>query len=333
MHELLAEDYVQQPFHSQELLVAHWGESWGILNPLGRVKRILVHRPGPEVLALAAACYEPDAGALILRDGNGRIRSYCVGERPPDLATMRAQHDALTTVLSACGIDVVELCGGGSGGGDWAGLNQIFTRDLGMVIPGGVILSRFALWMRYGESRLMQAALARIGMPILGAIQGSGVAEGGSFALLDAETAVVGKSVRVNDAGIEQLRHFLSWSGIHLVVVDLPSHRIHLDEAFILLDWDKALVDETVLPHWFLEELRARGMRLIATHPDDPPLTTNCLMVAPGKVVFPATGVRTMERLVTAGIDVVSVDVSEINKMGGGIHCATLELVREEDGD
>ena len=43
------------------------------------------------------------------------------------------------------------------------------------------------------------------GVPILRTVQGSGLMEGGSFAWINSRTAVVGRSIRVNEAGVQPL--------------------------------------------------------------------------------------------------------------------------------
>ena len=68
---------------------------------------------------------------------------------------------------------------------------------------------------------------------------------------------------------------------------------------------------------------------LIETDRDDPMLTNNCIALEPGKVLFSEKGVRTRKNLEKAGIEVIPVDISEINKLGGGIHCSTLPLLRD----
>ena len=102
-----------------------------------------------------------------------------------------------------------------------------------------------------------------------------------------------------------------------------------LDEAFVPVDRDKILVSTFILPHWFLKLLQERGYRLIETDRDDPMLTNNCIALEPGKVVFSAQGVRTRKNLEAAGVEVIPVDISEINRLGGGIHCSTLPLKRD----
>ena len=41
---------------------------------------------------------------------------------------------------------------------------------------------------------------------------------------------------------------------------------------------------------------------------------------------------RTIERLRAHGVEVVTVPYDEIQKGGGGVHCSTMELVRDPAG-
>ncbi|MFT8871833.1 MAG: arginine deiminase family protein [Sporolactobacillus sp.] len=325
LHKFLDENLISEPFESTSLQERYWGGAWGNTNAVGKVRKVFVHRPGKEVLALNEAPYEPTVGARILRGDDGEIVSYCLSREPLDLAKMQAQHDRMTAVLNEEGVTVIPL-----ETDDQFLTNMLFARDVGMVIPGGLILARFALKFRYGETLRTLRTAARIGMPVLASIQGSGCVEGGSFMVLDRKTAIVGRSIRVNQAGIEQLRAILSWQGMELLVVDLPARMIHLDEVFNMVACDKALVDASNLPHWFMQELERRGVQLIETDSLDPPMTTNLLCLEPGKVLFAERGSRTIERLRHAGIEVIAIPVDELNRMGGGIHCSSLVLRRDD---
>lgn len=325
LHKFLDENLVEESFEDKKLLEEYWDSHWGASNAVGKVRKVLVHRPDREILELNKARREPDVHARILRDDKGNIVSYCLSEAPLNLELMQRQHDQMTRILKEEGVRVFEL-----EDDDRLLTNKLFARDVGMVIPGGLIISRFALKFRYGEARLTQQTAAKIGMPVLAAIQGKGTAEGGSFAVLDRKTALVGRSVRVNQEGIDQLRAILSWRGMELIVIDLPSHLIHLDEVFNMVDVDKALVDAANLPHWFLRDLQERGIQLIYSDPLDPPLSTNCLCLSPGKVLFSAGAVRTMNELAKNGVEAVPVQIDELNKMGGGIHCSSLVLERDD---
>jgi N-dimethylarginine dimethylaminohydrolase len=327
-HRYLTRRLVVEAFHDQDLLKDIWGHGWGADNEVGRIRMLLMHRPGQEVLQLHEHASVLEQGPVLSGEIAGTKPSTSQQSDLPRLELLQAQHDALADVLRKEGIDVVALDEPPT---DETTLwpERLFTRDLGMVIPGGVIASRFALYIRYGESRLAMQAFSRIGIPILGTIQGTGFSEGGSFTMLDAKTAVIGRSERINMEGIEQLKQLLAIQQIRLMIIELPSTIIHLDEAFLMVDRDKALVHTALLPFWFLDELHQRNIEILHVHPSDPPLTINALTVAPGRVVFSKTGVRTMELLDRNGIEVIPVDVSEIFKLGGGIHCVTLPLIRD----
>ena len=301
-----------------------WGENFGVDNSVGKIKRILLHCPGKEIEQLKDGVFEEEAGARILKGKNGRIRNYWKDKELPDLGLLQEQHNHMADILRNEGIEVNYLIDP-----TYYWTNLTFTRDVALMTPKGVILTRFAMYFHQGDTYVTQKFFADQNIPILGAIQGSGTIEGGSFSMLDPKTAIIGRSVRINDDGIEQLRRLLSYQGIELIVIDMPAYYIHLDEAFVPVDKDKILVSTFILPHWFLDMLRERGYKLIETDRDDPMLTNNCIALEPGKVLFSAQGVKTRKNLEKAGVETIPVDISEINKLGGGIHCSTLPLLRE----
>ena len=301
-----------------------WGNEFGVDNSVGKIRKILIHRPGEELKQLAEGSYEEEAGARILKSRDGkRIRNYFKSHKLPDIGLMQEQHDRMAEILRNNGTEIFYL-----EDPSYYWTNLTFTRDVALMLPKGVVLTRFAMYFHQGDTCITQKSMAEQGIPIIGAIQGRGTVEGGSFSMLDAHTAIVGRSVRINDAGIEQLRTLLSYQDIELIVVDMPAYYIHLDEAFLPVDKDKILVSTFILPHWFLKMLKERGYQLIETDMEDPMLTSNCLALEPGKVLFSASGVKTRKNLEKAGVETIPVDISEINRLGGGIHCSTLPLWR-----
>ena len=59
--------------------------------------------------------------------------------------------------------------------------------------------------LRRPEPALHEAAYARMGIPILGRIEAPGTVEGGDCVWVDAQTLAIGRGVRTNQAGIQQL--------------------------------------------------------------------------------------------------------------------------------
>lgn len=314
---------VKEEFTDPLLMQSIYGKQWGMDNPVGTLRQVLMHRPGQEVTKLEDHYSFIESGPLLLGYIKGKLTTS-ENPGPPDPGLVQSQHDGLADALRKEGVVVVYLEGNTE---SWP--EAIFTRDMGMVVPGGCIVSRLALYIRYGETKLAAQTLQRLGMPLLGTVQGKGFAEGGSFIMLDRRTALIGRSERVNKEGIEQVRHILSHQHIDLLVIDLAASIIHLDEAFLMIDHNKALVNISYLPYWFLNELHQRGIEMLHVDPRDPMLAINAIAVSPGKVIMSETGTHTIELLSHHGIHVIPVAMSEIEKMGGSIHCCTLPLVRD----
>jgi N-dimethylarginine dimethylaminohydrolase len=179
----------------------------------------------------------------------------------------------------------------------------MYVRDPLVTVPGGAVIARMAVRMRRGEEADVTRVVAAAGMPILATLTGTATLEGGSFVKLREGVAAVGTSIRCNDEGAEQLREILARIGWELVVVPLPGYTIHLDLHLAMLDVDLALVDAAGLPYSFLVRLERMGM-------------------AEGSP-------RTEERLRDAGVEVRTIPYDELQHNGGGVHCSTMELVRE----
>ena len=298
-----------------------WGRRWGCDNDVGRLRTVLVHRPGEELRVVDPKKRLPDIGAF----GDPETGWYWRGDRVPDLEAQQAQHDALVAVLESEGVEVVHLdsCAPGR-------MKSIYTRDSVIAVPGGAIVTRMGPPIRRGEELPVTRTLARLGMPILRTIHGTGIMEGGSFALIDSKTAVIGLSSRVNEAGADQVEDVLRVLGITLLRVHLTGYRLHIDGAFVMIDRDLALINPVQLPFWFLQWLDAHGVRTVEVHPDDPAFTVNCLALAPGRVLMnEGVSARTMERLGKAGVQVISLAYDKVYLGGGGIHCSTAPLVRD----
>lgn len=300
---------------------AVWGRRWGCTNDVGRLRMVLMHRPGNELKMVDPAKRIEHLGAY----GDPETGWYWRGREIPDIATQQAQHDGLVAALREEGVEVVFLdrCAPGK-------MKSVYTRDQVIAVDGGAIICRMGAPIRRGEEAPATATLARIGMPILRTIHGTGLMEGGSFAFITPKVAVVGLSSRVNEAGADQVEEVLRVQGVQLLRVHLTGYRLHIDGAFVMIDVDTAIINPVQLPFWFLEKLKEMRIRTIEVHPEDPVWTINCLAVAPGRVLMAdAVSPYTAEALDKAGISVRIVPYSAVYQGGGGIHCSTAPLVRD----
>ena len=307
-------------FESASEQIDGWGRVWGCASDIGRLRVVLMHRPGAE-LGIVKNMPLPEIGGF----GDPEKGWYWMGRTLPDLPAMQAAHDALAAVLKAEGVEIVYVGEAARGR-----MKQIYTRDSVIGVRGGAIVTRLARRVRRGEELPVTRALARAGCPILGTLHGEAVFEGGGFAILDEKTAACSVSVACNPEGVRQVRNILATMGIELIPVQNPGYRIHIDGAFVMVDVDTAIINMNELPYVFLEYLQKRKMKLIQVPPEDNAFSVNCLAIAPGRVIVHTTlSPRLADRLDKNGITVLPVEYDCVELGGGGIHCSTAPLARD----
>ena len=247
---------------------------------------------------------------------------------PLDVDLLLAQHAAFTAILRELGADVVELP-------PLEGLpDSCFVYDPVFVVGDGAIVLRAAKPARVGEGERLAADLAQAGVPTIGQLTGGASADGGDMFWLDDATLAVGRSYRTNAAAVAQLEEILRPRGVRVEVYDVPHDQgpewcLHLMSVVSPVRDDLAVVYERLAPVALLEELRRRGMELIAV-PDEDWLTLGCnvLAVAPGVVVVASGNEATAQLLADRGCDVHVYDASEISRGEGGPTCLTRPLLR-----
>lgn len=308
-------------FESAEQQTNVWGREWGCDNDVGRLRMVLMHRPGDEMKIV-------DPGKRIESIGTyGDIEQgwYWQSEVIPPLAEMQAQHDRLAQTLRDEGVEVVYL-----DRIEEDGIKSVYTRDSSFAVKGGAIVGRLARKIRRGEEAHVTRTLANLGMPILRTLNGTALAEGGSFAWLNSKTAVIGRSICVNEEGARQVEEVLRPMGVELIRVDLNGYDIHIDGSLTMIDVDLAIVNPATLPFWFLEKLKELKIRTIEVSPQDSAWIINCLAVRPGRVIMPrGISNRTMDALARHNIHVIQIDYDKVSLNGGGIHCSTCPLIRD----
>ncbi len=314
--------HAEPAFESERQQSEIWGHPWGCDNDVGRLRKVLMHRPGDELSIVDPSKRLEALGSY--GDAEGQTW-YWRGEVIPSIEEQQVQHDALTALLREEDVEVVPLkrCAPGRH-------KSVYTRDSCIAVKGGAIVTRLGPKVRRGEEAPVTETLAAIGMPILRTVHGTGLMEGGSFVWLNPRTAVIGRSSRVNEEGTRQVEEVLSAQGVELLRVDLTGYRLHIDGALVMVDVDTAVINPTQLPFWFLEKMKAMGLRTIEIHPDDNAGVVNCLAVRPGRVVMQdGRSPRTAETMDKMGIEVLPIEYGKVMLGGGGIHCSTSPLVRD----
>lgn len=309
------------PFEADSELQRNWGEVWGIDNDVGRIHSILVHRPGNEMKVVDPQKRIAEIGSF----GDVETGWYFQSDTPPDIAAMQSQHDGMVKAFTDAGIKVFHV-----EGVEGNRLKSCYTRDPLIMVKGGAIVCRMGAQIRRGEELAITRTLAKIGVPILRTVSGTGIMEGGSFTWIDSKTAAIGVGVRVNREGAEQVGEVLKRQGVDLLIIDLPGYDIHIDVSFLMVDKKLALVNPFGLPFSFMEELKARGIHMIELDPQDDSWINNSLAIAPGELLMPeGASNRTLDRLAKHGVNCRTIPYAAVHKNGGGIHCSTTPLRRD----
>jgi dimethylargininase len=225
------------------------------------------------------------------------------------------QHDALKRCLADFGAEVIgvpELVGHP---------NCVFTRDTALCTPHGYIRLRMGLESRRGEEGWMSRILVSLGEPLVGEIEPPGTVEGGDV-ILAGSVAFVGRSLRTNGRGVEQLTAYLSAMDYEVRVITLPDSILHLDKALMLVGPDRAIYCRGLIPDESLRGLDtidvgcARGT------------TANVICLGENEVIVERSNQKVTEELTAEGIVVHELDLSEFTKGSGGPNCLILPVER-----
>lgn len=318
-HEILGPE-PEPAFLDAGELTSNWGQKWGAADEVSTLRTVLMRRPNPGLARIDESRWDAELGVLLDPDKNW----YWTDRTPPDLDLLHAQYDQYVATLQAEGVEVVfapEL--------PETFTKSIYTRDPLITVPGGAVITRLAPRMRRGEEQSITATVAAAGVPVLGTLTGTAIAEGGSFIKLNRDTAVFGTSIRCNREGLEQIRRFVEPVGVSVIEATMPGYLIHIDGALVMLDHDLAMVNSSYLPYPFIEQLAQLGIETVEV-PDGEDWAVNSLTLAPRRVVVAEHLTKTADLLNSRyDVDIVTVPYSEISKNGGSLHCSTMELRRD----
>ncbi|MFJ6167554.1 dimethylarginine dimethylaminohydrolase family protein [Micromonospora orduensis] len=273
---------------------------FGVRSMIAPLRRVLVRRPSTTGDFATAEWERPDPELLV------------------------RQHEDFCGLLASLGCEV-ELADTAEGMVD-----ATFMKDPGLVIGRGAVVFQMSKPVRRGESVLFAEALKAAGVPITAELTGAARAEGGDILWLDAANVLVGRGYRTNTEGVRRLREIFRDEGVSVRSVDMPHdrgplHVLHLTSIVSPVTEDLAVVYLPLAPVPLLEELEARGVRVIPVPPDEyETMACNVLTIRPGVVVMVAGNPRTQAALEAAGCEVHVYEGSEISVKGtGGPTCLT----------
>jgi N-dimethylarginine dimethylaminohydrolase len=308
-----------------------WGRRWGA-EGIGKLREVLVSRPT-----------ENETRAEYAREWQ---YYYSAAGGNADLGRLQAQFDEYYDVLQNNGVKVNFLDPPVPAIGAYGYLKNLVTlAGGGLVVRGGAIIHRMGLgsWQR-GREVIWSKALAALQVPIYLTIHGRGIGEPGAGRWLDSATFVFNESVVANEDGLAQIRFILDGLGIEMVTTHSPGWvgttghgnigTTHADMFLMVPDIGVAVLAPHLVNYGFVRYLKQRDVKIIEVPVEEYwDLAVNAVTLEPGRVVMNAGSPTTVRALEREGVEVIQVDFSESHKFAiAGLHCATLELVRDQPG-
>ncbi|MCD6287227.1 MAG: amidinotransferase [Anaerolineae bacterium] len=244
----------------------------------------------------------------------GSLEEHNIGELgDPKVAVQ--QHDELKSKLREFGAEVTDLP-------ELVGHpNSVFTRDTALCTPKGYVKLRLGLESRQGEEEWMAEALRAMGETCVGEIGAPGTVEGGDV-VLAGDVAFVGRSIRTNEEGIQQLSALLAMMGYEIRVIALPDTILHLDKALMVLGPKQVLYCRELVSEEEIEGFEGIGFSCGGN------TTANIICLGDRELIVNSSNSIVIDRLKAEGYVVRSLDLGEFAKGMGGPNCLIMPVER-----
>jgi dimethylargininase len=232
----------------------------------------------------------------------------------PDVELALAQHAAYCAALERLGCALTRLPD------DDRYPDSTFVEDTALILPGhGAILTRPGAESRAGEVEAMRAPLTRF-FAAPAQIVAPGTLDAGD--VCEAEDHVfIGLSHRTNEAGAAQLTAWLASQGVTAATIDIRETPgiLHLKSGVVALDRRTLLAIDALAAHSAFADFTVLRVPAGEAYAANAVRVNDAILVADG---FPETHAL----LRAAGYTLELLDMSEFEKMDGGLSCLSLRF-------
>jgi dimethylargininase len=240
-------------------------------------------------------------------DTIGHCELSHVPREPIDVGLARAQHAAYEDALIELGCRVERV----PAAPDCP--DSVFIEDTAVVLPEIAVIVRPGAPSRRPETSAVSKALRPYRRCLT--LEAPGAMDGGDV-LAIGSTLFIGQTNRSNAGGIDQMRMLLTPMGYTVIGVGVNGC-LHLKSAVTQVA-EKTLL---IQPSW-VDERTFADFEVIEVDPSEP-YAANALRIG-DRIVYPAAFPKTTRRIEARGIEVRTVDVSELAKAEGAVTCCSL---------
>jgi dimethylargininase len=229
---------------------------------------------------------------------------------PPDYQKALLQHADYIEALKECGLQVTELPA------DENFPDSTFVEDVALMTPHCAILTNPGAPSRRLETRSMLSTIRGFYADVE-TIEAPGTVEAGDIMMVG-DHYYIGLSERTNQAGADQMIAILDSYGLQGSVVEL-TEVLHLKTGLGYLEDNNLLACGE-----FLTKPEFQKYHLLKVYPIEA-YAANSVWIN-GTVLTPKGFPKTRSLIESAGYTIREVDVSEFEKLDGGLSCLSLRF-------
>ena len=349
----LREQYIK--YHPQVLsdfgdeMEKVWGRKWKANTNVGKLRMVMVHRPGPEFETIGQKTPFPPY--------ESHLPAWRMSEKIP-LNELVEAHLNMVDAYKAEGIEVV-IRKPETNDPPYQ-VKAIYTDDV--THPGvyGQIILRMYDWMRKGEEKYTYQTLAELGCPVVGMVQGNGMAEGGSIGWMDEKHLLISvhfprsntqtpEVTRANEFGAHQYKQIVQMQDSEVDVRIMPGYGSRINVShYSLVDRHTTIQDprmlDPYLKKWMETEMNWEFIDppeevCVKVHTRDPRnpwikrAPNTGIVLEPRKIMVNQGNPKATKWFESMDIEVVEVDVASLvrPRNSGSIHCTAGSLIRDPE--
>ena len=286
--------------------------NWGINNDYAPLKHVLLGKP--EYYRWV------EAGPLI---GRTLANAHKTGARF-DLQTAMAQHEQMVTIYEENGVRCHYLRP------DETLHRNFFARDSSAMTPWGALICHMQLKVRRADYVTAIQFYQENNIPIWN-FATAGHFEGGDFVILEPGKVLIGFcGERSEKEGAEQIAQMVRREGWEALTVPINREFVHMDGLVVPLD-EKLLVScLDGLEPWVFDQLKAWGFSFVdVPYREAKNLGVNLVALGNHKVLSMQGANELNAKMRALGFEVYDPDMSMFTLGGGGVHCLSQALCRD----
>jgi len=249
--------------------------------------------------------------AIVKRPGSSFVDGITTASLgKPNLSRALTQHDAYIAALEQCGLEVTVLAA------DERYPDSTFIEDTAVLTRRLAVISNPGAESRNGEKHATRAAVQPF-YTAVGEIEVPGTLDGGDVMEVNGHF-FIGHTARTNARGARRLISILEQNGYTGSTVSLKRF-LHLKTGVTWIGGRDLLAAGELI-----DNPAFRDFTIIPVSPEEA-YAANCIRVN-DRVIIPAGFTYIQKEMTGRGYDLIEVEMSEFQKMDGGLSCLSLRF-------